>query len=162
VRAELSPDGSKAVCTDSRGIISLVSTRGGVPEKLCERCGPTVLGWTADSRQVIMGGRKPMLLLLDTQSRKAATLLSHPEWDLHRGQLSPDGKWIAFNPKMGPTKSPIAVTAFRNGAGADRNEWIFLTDGEGDDASPMRAPDGNLIYFVTGRNEFQDPSGRCD
>src|SRR5258708_23652971 len=57
---------------------------------------------------------------------------------------------------MGATKSAIFISPFRNGTGADQKEWIPVTDGEGDDAGPMWSPDGNLLYFITGRNEFQD------
>jgi hypothetical protein len=57
---------------------------------------------------------------------------------------------------MGAVKSAIFVTPFRDGTGAGEKEWIPITDGEGDDASPTWSPDGNLLYFTTGRKEFQD------
>ena len=156
-RAEISPDGTKAAYTGSQ-IVSVFSIRGGVSERLCERCVlGTVLGWTADSRQIIAATGQPIsLILLDAQNGKQTTLLKHAEWDLHRGQASPDGRWIAFNPKIGSSKSAIFVSPFRNGTGADQKEWIQLTEGDGDDSSPMWSPDGNLLYFITGRNEFQD------
>ena len=97
-----------------------------------------------------------MPFLLDVQNGKQTPLLSHPEWALHRGQISHDGRWIAFNAKMGATNSAIFISPFRNGTGADQKEWTPITDGEGEDASPIWSPDGNLLYFITGRNEFQD------
>jgi Tol biopolymer transport system component len=116
-----------------------------------------VLGWTQDSQRLITGRGRPIsLILLDAKTGKPSPLLSHPEWDLHRGQISPDGHCIAFKPKMGATKSGISISPFRNGTGADQKEWITITDGEGDDESPIWSPDGNLLYFVTGRKEFLD------
>ncbi|MEO7653390.1 MAG: hypothetical protein ABIZ80_23270, partial [Bryobacteraceae bacterium] len=155
-RAEISPDGLTSAYT-GRGIVSVVPTRGGRPEKICDDCGQTVLGWTPDSRQLIWAqGRPGALFLLGAHDGKKSPLLSHPEWDLHRGQISPDGRWITFNPKMGPTKSAIYVSPMRNGVAAGQKDWIAITDGEGDDASPMWSPDANLLYFVTGRSSFQD------
>src|SRR5260370_10744493 len=136
-RAEISPDGATAAYTGG-GSVNLVSTRGGVPEKLCDQCTPTVLGWTADSRQVIGSIGTPVSpFLLDVQNGKQTPLLSHPEWDLHRSQISHDGRCIAFNAKMGATKSAIFISPFRNGTGADQKEWISVTDGEDDDACPI-------------------------
>jgi len=156
-RAEISPDGTRVAYAGPH-FISVVSTRGGVPEKVCEQCTHgTVFGWTPDGRHLIGGRDTPAsLVLIDTQNGKQTTALHHQEWDLHRGQVSPEGRWIAFNPKMGPTKSAIFISPFRNGIGADQKDWIRVTDGEGNDSSPMWSPDENLLYFITGRNEFQD------
>jgi Tol biopolymer transport system component len=155
-RAEISPDGSRAAFTGA-GPVSVVSTRGGVPEKICEQCALTVLGWTADSQRLITGRGKPIsLILLDAKTGKPSPLLSHPEWDLVRGQISPDGHWVAFTLRTDATRSGTSISPFRNGTGADQKEWITITDGEGADVSPTWSPDGNLLYFVTGRKEFQD------
>src|SRR5262249_54897306 len=94
--------------------------------------------------------------LINIRSGKETPLISHPEWDLHRVQISPDGRWIAFNPKMGPTKSAIFVSPMRDGSSPDPKEWIPITDGEDDDEGPTWSPDSNLLYFVTHRNEFGD------
>src|SRR5947209_7600955 len=84
-RAEISPDGTMAAYA-GRSAVSVITTRGGVPEKLCERCTlGTVLGWTADSQRIIgVTGKPTSLILLDAQNGKQTLLLSHPEWDLHR------------------------------------------------------------------------------
>jgi Tol biopolymer transport system component len=158
LRAEISPDGAKAAYASPPRSVSVVPLRGGVPEKICERCTlGTVLGWTPDNQRLIAGFGKPIsLILLDTKTGKPSPLLSHPEWDLHRGQISPDGHWVAFNPKMDATRSGISISPFRNGTGAEQKEWITITDGEGSDEGPTWSPDGNLLYFVTGRREFQD------
>ncbi|MEO7652547.1 MAG: protein kinase, partial [Bryobacteraceae bacterium] len=158
-RAELSPDGTKVAYTHGQGgaAVSVISTRGGVPERACEKCSSTVLGWTPDSRQLIVWGGKPIkLFLLSAHDGKQTPLLEHKEWDIHRGQISPDGRWIAFNPKMSRSKSAIYISPMREGKAAGEKDWIAVTDGNGDDSSPMWSPDGNLLYFVTGRNNFQD------
>jgi Tol biopolymer transport system component len=116
-----------------------------------------VLGWTPDSQRLITGrGRPTSLILLDAKTGKPSPLLSHPEWDMARGQISPDGHWVAFTLRTDATKSGTSISPFRNGTGADQREWITITDGEGNDVSPTWSPDGSLLYFVTGRKEFQD------
>ncbi|MBL8293915.1 MAG: PD40 domain-containing protein [Bryobacterales bacterium] len=133
-----------------------MSTKGGVEEKVCDSCaGQTVLGWTPDSRQIVAyRGRPVELILIDTQTGKQTTLLRHPSFDLHRGQFSPDGRWLAFNPK-GAGRSTIRITPFRDGVTAPEKEWIPVTEGP-DDAHPTWSPDGNLLYFYSDRAGFLD------
>ncbi len=154
-RGELSPDGSKAAY-GRRGSLFAMPAKGGVEEKVCDSCVMTVLGWTLDSRQVVTGRGRPIeLILIDTQTGKQTPLLRHPSFDLHRGQFSPDGRWLAFNSKGG-TQSAIRITPFRDGAAAPEKEWISVTEGTGDDGGPTWSPDGNLLYFYSARAGFQD------
>lgn len=132
-----------------------MSTKGGVEEKVCDSCVMTVLDWTPDSRQIVTGRGRPIeLILIDTQTGKQTTLLRHPSSDLHRGQFSPDGRWLAFNPK-GAGRSTIRITPFRDGVAALEKEWIPVTEGP-DDAHPTWSPDGNLLYFYSDRAGFLD------
>jgi Tol biopolymer transport system component/tRNA A-37 threonylcarbamoyl transferase component Bud32 len=154
-RAEISPDGSHIVLSMG-GAVSVIPARGGIPEKLCDGCAATVLGWSPDSRQVIVWEGKPISLFLLSMDRKRTPLLSHPKWDLHRGQFSPDGRWIAFNPRKDAINSGLAISPVRNGTAAGESEWVTVTNGENGDEHPMWSPDGNLLYFVTHRAGFND------
>ena len=74
---------------------------------------------------------------------------------LFRLQISPDGRWLAFNPKIGPRKEPIFVAPYRPGTNPAESGWIKITDGVGYDGRLLWAPSGNLLYFVSYRDGFQ-------
>ncbi|MBI1791330.1 MAG: serine/threonine-protein kinase [Acidobacteria bacterium] len=161
LRAEMSPDGvNVAYVRGSASRLSpvfLMPARGGIEQQLCEACTVLILGWTADSRQVVLyeAGKPIAPFLLDIQSKKRTPLLHHPDWDMHRPQFSPDGRWLAFNTKNA-TSSSVRIVPFRNGLAGSEKEWISITDGATDDGGPKWAPDGNLLYFHSARHGFED------
>ena len=42
----------------------------------------------------------------------------------------------------------------RNGAAADKSEWIAVTDGAYDDDKPQFSADGNNLYFTSDRDGY--------
>ena len=80
-------------------------------------------------------------------------VLAHPRHNLHRGQYSPDGRWLLFHvPYMGGKRSPMFVTPLVNGKGAPDTEWIPIQDGTYNDNSPFWSPAGGLVYFFSDRD----------
>src|SRR5205814_1488256 len=101
-----------------------------------------------DGKSLLSPRDKPIQwFLLNAESGKMTDLLRHPKYDIHRLQISPDSRWMAFNPKIGPRKEPIFVAPYRPGIPAPESEWIEITDGSGYDGRPLWAPSGNLLYF---------------
>jgi Tol biopolymer transport system component len=159
MRAMISPDGSKvAYVVDEKGKLSIhvmPVKRTGESQDLCEDCGLPI-GWTPDEKSLLSARDKPIRwFLVDAASGKSTDLLRHSKYDLHRVQVSPDGQWLAFNPKMGPRREPIIVVPYRQGVAPSESQWIEITDGSGYDARPLWSPSGNLLYFVSKRDGFQ-------
>ncbi len=157
-RAQISPDGTKiAVGIGGPGKITVVPIQGGVPDVLCPEGCNSILGWSADSRKILTWKGKPIAdFLLDISDGKLTPVLSHPQWDLHRPRFSPDGQWLAVNPKMGERQSALYIVPYRNGVSAAQSEWIPVTDGHGIDGQPEWSPDGNILYFHSQRLGFID------
>jgi TolB protein len=158
-RALIHPDGTKVayvINENNKQSIRVMPLNGtGESQKLCEDCGFPV-SWTPDGKGLLYAQDEPIRwLFLDAQSGKTTDLLRHPKYDIHRLQISPDGRWLAFNPKIAPRKEPIFVAPYRPGSNAAESEWIEITDGTGYDGRPLWAPSGNLLYFVSYRDGFQ-------
>jgi hypothetical protein len=170
-RAIVHPDGKKVaylVSEDQKYSIFVMPLDGaGESRKLCSDCGNPV-SWTPDGKGLLSARDKPIRwLLVDGETGTVSDLLSHPRYDIHRLQISPDGRWLAFNPKIGPRKEPIFVAPYRPGHNSPESEWIEIADGTGYDGRPLWAPSGNLLYFVSNRDGFQciyaqplDPSSK--
>jgi Tol biopolymer transport system component len=148
-RAVISPDGSRVAYftyEDQKDAISVMQVAGTREfQKICLDCGFPV-SWSPDGKSLLYSRDKPIRwFLLDAESGKSTELLKHPKYDIHRTQISPDGQWLAFNPKIGPRKEPICVAPYRPGSSPVESEWIEITDGSGYDNRPLWAPSGNLL-----------------
>jgi Tol biopolymer transport system component len=157
-RGFVSPDGSKVAYTvleNQKMAVYLMPLSGSIDsQKICADCGLPV-SWTPDGKSLIYARDHPIRwFLLDAESGRSTALLQHPKYDIHRTQLSPDGQWLAFNPKIGPRKESICVAPFRAGRPPAEKDWIEITDGSGYDGRPLWAPSGNLLYFVSQRDDF--------
>jgi hypothetical protein len=80
---------------------------------------------------------------------------SHPVWNLHQPQPSPDGKWIVFYASVAPQCGQIHVTRFRKDAVPSPAEWIAITGDQFLETAPLWSPNGNRLYFASNRDDFQ-------
>jgi Tol biopolymer transport system component len=156
--AKFAGDGTCVAYSNVQYHVFSVPSVGGTVEKLCERCG-TVTGVSFDGRQIAI---EPManedLLMFDTTEHKILTLALRPGTDsmLSGGQISADGKWIAFHSVHNP-----AGTAKVWIAPLDRNrplpvsEWIAITDGKAVERDPYWGTNSDLLYFISERDGFR-------
>jgi Tol biopolymer transport system component len=102
--------------------------------------------WTRDGRYLVFSrgpaGSRRIWILPMSGDRKAFPLFPNATYDHSEGQVSPDGKWIAYvSAEFGPGE--IYVTSFPNGTG----KWQ-IGSGAVVPAAKWRA-DGKELYFVT-------------
>jgi dipeptidyl aminopeptidase/acylaminoacyl peptidase len=151
-RPKPSPDGSQVAYFDFKeGAIYLMSTRGGDAVVLLRIEGdrPTVYGWSADGKKIVYWYGQPIRFsLLDVTTRQSATLISHPQYNIHGAELSPDQQWIAFHTPL-ERSHPIWIAPLRNGKAAAESEWIKVADGGVQNMRPWWSPDGNLLYSIS-------------
>lgn len=128
----------------------------GIPEPLCEKCGP-VVSWHPAGRMISYNKSAPSrTLLLDLDSHQSSDLLSKPNADVWGGRFSPDGKWLTMNLTPTPVNSRLFIAPFdpaRRGA-IPESEWIPITDGSGWDDKSRWSPDSKSLYFVSQRDGF--------
>ena len=89
---------------------------------------------------------------IDDTGQSARKIASAPDYDLWQGHFSPDGRWILFAANR-ELRSTIFLMSATGGP------WIPVTDGKQWDDKPRWSPDGKTIYFVSGRNGFNNVYG---
>jgi serine/threonine protein kinase/Tol biopolymer transport system component len=129
----------------------------GLPELLCDPCGP-VISWSADGRKVVYAHGSPSrAAILDLDTGKRRDLLVKPDMDVWGGRFSPDGRWLTMNVTPTFAQSQIFIARYD----PDRqepvpvSEWIPMTDGQAWDDKSRWAPDGKSMYFVSERDGFR-------
>ena len=89
---------------------------------------------------------------IDDAAQSARKIASAPDYNLWQGHFSPDGRWVLFGANRELESTIFLVSA----AGGP---WIPVTDGKQWDDKPRWSPDGKTIYFVSGRNGFNNVYG---
>jgi Tol biopolymer transport system component/DNA-binding winged helix-turn-helix (wHTH) protein len=118
--------------------------------------GKAVYDWSPDGKSLLVSQQKSdtdrfevwLLNVADAPHAEvsARRMLSDPDYDLLQSHFSPDGRWIVFLAlKPSTLETRLYVTLASGGP------WIQITDGKQWDDKPRWSPDGQTIYFVSGR-----------
>ena len=151
-----SPDGSKIAYASLRsgkwGLYQTLSSGSGTEELLFESdLAKAPMSWSPDAKRIVFWVAEPKngsdLWVLTVDDKKAAPLVATPFNETH-GQISPDGKWIAYTSNSKDNRNEIYVKPFPTGSGA----WQVSTSG-GD--WPRWRRDGKELFF----HSPQSPSG---
>ena len=158
-KPKISPDGTKVAYvagTIGLGPLFLMASSGGEATKLLDQEGGVrIYGWSADGKKVVYWHGTPVRFsVFDLETRQTSELISHPTYDIHGAELSPDGNWVAFHLPR-PVTEPLKIAPVRQGKAAAEAEWITVTDSVGTNRRPWWSPDGNLLYFVSTRDNYQ-------
>jgi hypothetical protein len=158
-RVLLSPDGSKVAFVayeGDKGNFYLLPSIGGPLRKLCEDCGDqNLLNWSPSGTELLCYWGQPIRFgLLNLLSAQRRTVLQHPSYELHRGIVSHDERWIAFHVPLEQTRSSVFVAPLRQ-VPASESDWISVTEGSGMDCWSFWSPDGHLLYFISHRDGFR-------
>ena len=160
-RPKLSPDGTKVAYSTSAtpqtwttGSLFLMDASGGEATNLLDG-GITIYGWTADGNQIVYWDGTPIRFsvfdLRDTQDIRAnlSPNVCHSRrrvvagWQLGGLLLAASGQRAG---KLGPV---------RDGKAAAEAEWITVSTTAGANRRPWWSPDGNLLYFLSTRDNYQ-------
>ena len=74
-------------------------TSGGTAREVCQ-C--VLQGWFSDNRRILAldgsgQGTSRRVRVIDVVERTEADLVRHPTFNIGRADISPDGRWLAFN-----------------------------------------------------------------
>ena len=91
--------------------------------------------------------------VLDTRTGEKNVIVRHKQNSLWQGQLSPDGRWIAFLAAEPDQDKGLFVAPFR--PEVPESEWIPITGFSGENDKPRWSADGNLMYFTSDRDGWR-------
>ena len=120
-----SPDGSRIVYASLRsgkwGLYQTLSSGSGTEEPLYESDLPKApMSWSPDGKRIVFWVEDLKtgsdLWVLTLEDKKAAPLVATPFSETH-GQISPDGKWIAYTSNSKDARNEIYVQPFPTGSG---------------------------------------------
>ena len=154
-RPILSGDGrTLAYWTDNTGY--LISSQGGVPEAVCNHCGPpTDVAFDGSAALFESGGATNQLLLCarQTAQRPVARIVDAPSMYVSAGRWSPDRRWILFCGVRNRQKTIYLVPAAPDGTA--KASQLVPVSGDGYDAwEPAWSRDGRHVYFVARADGF--------
>jgi len=155
---EVSRDGSMIAYVSSKpGRIYSVSTAGGAPKKLLDGSNLFVWSWSSDKRDLLFTHTDGRLHRLDVTSGKEALFLDKPGFSVYQANFSPDDQWIAAvfcGENVAIPECRIFIVPLENGTPAAQTRWIGIDHlGKWDD-KPRWSPDGNLLYFISDRDNY--------
>jgi Tol biopolymer transport system component len=152
----LSPDGSTVAFNaddSAASSIYVVAATGGVPKKICDKCGRPV-DWLPDRSKILVeppGPNQREIRIIDVATGQAKPLLQHPEFQLMTPRLSPDGRVLAFTEVRPGRARRIMLVPF-TGEAVPQSQWSVLVDGADLDRQPVWSPSGDIIYFLSDRD----------
>jgi len=152
----ITADGSRVAyraVENNQGVGYLVPATGGVPEKICEKCG--LFPWANDGARIILSGRPRGLELLHVATGERTLLVEHPRWGFAAPSFSPGDRWLAWYNIVGPGRTRVFLAPIENWKCPDEKGWTPITDGNSWDTVPEWSPDGKVLYFLSERDGFR-------
>jgi eukaryotic-like serine/threonine-protein kinase len=152
----LSPDGSTVAFSADQSPASsiyVVPATGGVPKKICDKCGRPV-DWLPDRSKLLIDNAGPKhrdIHIVDVATGQAKPLLQHAEFSLTMPRVSPDGRVLTFSEMRPGRARRINLVPF-TGEAVPESQWSVLVDGTDFDRQPVWSPSGDIIYFQSDRD----------
>jgi WD40 repeat protein len=133
----------------------VMNTMGGDAEKVCDDCARN-WDWSPDGKKVayIAGDHPPCLGVYDVESHRSTYMLPDSEYQIYEPRFSPDGRWLAFNARLGPDRTQgFAIDVLRASA-VRKSDWVPLNEGRFWNEQPEWTPSGHFVYFESNRDGF--------
>ena len=110
-------------------------------------------GWSPNGNDLVISKwnyetqKAEVWLLSIASGLEKQKIAASPDYFLFQGQLSPDGRWMAFEAiRERPDGKESTIYAVSSAGGP----WIRVTDGQQWDDKPRWSPDGNTMGEVVG------------
>jgi eukaryotic-like serine/threonine-protein kinase len=134
----------------------VVPTSGGTAREICQ-C--VFQGWFSDNQRILAldgpgPGTSRRVRVIDVMEGTEADLVRHPTFNIGRADISPDGRWLAFNSQRQTWIVPV-----RPGNLPEEDEWILIRKATTQDSAERPcgwSPDGRLLYLLLERDGFRD------
>jgi Tol biopolymer transport system component len=118
--------------------------------------------WTRDGRFILLSvtgrttDRTPLWLWPEAggTDKPSRVLFDEPRTNFWQGQISPNGRWLAFVPEItaDPGRGRIEVAPIE---GAPPDRWVPIVPDSAWADKPRWTPDGRALYFISkGTNGF--------
>jgi eukaryotic-like serine/threonine-protein kinase len=149
----LSPDGSTVAFSADESSIYVVAAAGGMPKKICDKCGRPV-DWLTDGSKLLIDNAGPKqrdIYIVDVATGQAKPLLQHPEFQLTMPRVSPDGRVLTFTEVRPGRARRINLMSF-TGEAVPESQWSVVVDGADFDRQPVWSPSGDIIYYLSDRD----------
>jgi eukaryotic-like serine/threonine-protein kinase len=132
----------------------VVPTSGGTAREVCQ-C--VLQGWFSDNQRILAldgpGGSR-RVRVIDVVKGTEADLVRHPTFNVGRADISPDGRWLAFN-----SQRQTFIVPVRPGNPPGEDAWILIRKAMTQDSAERAcgwSPDGRLLYLLLERDGFRD------
>jgi Tol biopolymer transport system component len=152
----LSPDGSTVAFNaddSAASSIYVVPATGGVPKKICDKCGRPV-DWLPDRSKLLVdyaGPKQREIHIVDVATGQTKLLLQHAEFQLTMPRVSPDGRVLTFTELRPGRARRINLVPF-TGEAVPESQWSVVLDGAELDRQPVWSPSSDILYFLSDRD----------
>ena len=111
------------------------------------------MDWTPDGKKILFYTTSPhRWKTLDVDTGQQQDLgIEHSQYSPASVRFSPDQNWISFSILSGP----LYVSRMIGGVAQDQDHWIEVGDSFDRGRHQWWSPDGNTLYFLSRRDEFQ-------
>jgi Tol biopolymer transport system component len=154
---QISRDGTMVAYTSGKpGQLYAAPVSGGSPRMILGGANFMIWDWSLDNSRLLFNSADRQVHSLDPQSGRDKLFLNKPGISLFQAKFSPDDQWIAVEGVYageGGWQSQILLVPLESGPPARPDRWIALDHHpNGWDDKPRWSPNGNLIYFISGRD----------
>lgn len=155
----ISPDGRMVAWRAMDGRLQAMDAapaEGGPVRRICSDCGAPE-EWVPDSAAVVYhtGGVPARIGVVQVATGEWRDWIIHPDYGVFGPRLyaGPAGRrWIAFYAENTPRTRQIFIAPADGWTSPPVSSWIPVTGGEHWDSSPVWAPQGDAVYFVSQRD----------
>jgi eukaryotic-like serine/threonine-protein kinase len=160
VSATVSQDGARVGYTLAgeageetvQGMGYVVEVDGGLPRRICDRCG--VYGFLTNHDRVVVTAGDSSIRILDMRSGHELDVIVDGQGRVDRPSPSPDGRWMAFRRKGG-TGGKVHVAPILSARGSPESTWALIEEPTSTGRPCGWSPDSRVLYLLLDTDGFR-------